>query len=78
MDATMKTLMQRCYIVPERTLNEEKMYELATILRQELHGSQLATLEAMLEACVDWAGDIAEDAFVQGASADVKEQSAAE
>ena len=66
MDANMMVLMESNYTVPEASANETKAYELAAVLRRELNGSQQVTLNALMEACVDWVGDAAEDAFEQG------------
>jgi hypothetical protein len=69
MNAKMNELMKKCYTVPEKMASEEKAFELASVLRRELRGSQLTVLELLFETCADWVGDTAEDAFVQGVAA---------
>lgn len=64
-----KELMERFYKVPEPTVNEEKLYELARALRQELTETQAVTLDVLLETCIDCIGDAAEDGFLQGVRA---------
>jgi hypothetical protein len=66
MNAKMNELMKKCYTVPEKMASEAKAYELTSVLRRELKGSQLTVLELLFETCVDWVGDVEEAAFVQG------------
>lgn len=66
MNVEMNERMKRCYTVPEKMPSEEKAYELASVLRRELKGSQLTVLELLFETCADWVGDVEEAAFAQG------------
>lgn len=66
MSENVKKLMDQFYKVPEQTANEVKLYELARALRQGLAETQIVTLDALMETCVDCIGDAAEDAFEQG------------
>jgi hypothetical protein len=66
MNAKMNELMKKCYTVPEKMASEAKAYELTSVLRRELKGSQLTVLELLFETCVDWVGDVEEAAFAQG------------
>ena len=66
MNENVKMLMDQFYKVPEQTANEVKLYELARALRQGLTETQMVTLDALMETCVDCIGDAAEDGFEQG------------
>ena len=72
MKDNVKVLMERFYQVPEQTVNEDKMYELAGALRHGMTEPQAVTLNALLEACVDCIGDAEEDGFKQGVKVGMK------
>ena len=72
MNANVKALMDRFYKVPEQTANEDKLYELADVLRHGMTGPQAVTLDALMETCVDCIEDAAEDGFEQGVKVGMK------
>lgn len=72
MSEKVKVLMERFYKVPEQTENEKELYAWGRKLRCNLDGEQGATLDALMETCVDCIGDAAEDGFRQGVRAGVE------
>ena len=72
MSEKVKVLMERFYKVPEQTDNEKELYAWDRKLRRNLDAEQCATLDALMETCVDCIGDAAEDGFRQGVLAGVE------
>lgn len=72
MSEKVKVLMERFYKVPEQTENEKELYAWGRKLRRNLDAEQGATLDALMETCVDCIGDASEDGFRQGIRAGVE------